>query len=257
MNQIQKALDGYFGPNAILNLEILTTTSTNPCFKASLCESTYFIKHLHRDMLEQDKRASLFDLQSQLAEHDIAPKPIAYLAKDKLWIEHWNSLTPACQSALNQEQLPELLAITQAKLHAIDIDCEKIDLKREWVRYLDMLPTTGELRSYETQQMEPILHSDTDLCFCHNDLQLEHIFLSESGSSVIDWEYAGVGHRSFDLCSTIKINNLTKEQQHHFLKCYATQAGMSFWVLAKRVEAMFPVLDFTYQLWHEGLSYNN
>jgi hypothetical protein len=41
------------------------------------------------------------------------------------------------------------------------------------------------------------------LCFTHSDLQTRHFFCTEAGPRIVDWEFAGLRHRLYDLACLI------------------------------------------------------
>ncbi|WLP85484.1 phosphotransferase family protein [Mycoplasma seminis] len=57
----------------------------------------------------------------------------------------------------------------------------------------------------------------------HNDLYIDNILLSQEGKIYfIDWEYASMGDKHFDLAYFICGTNLNEEQERYFLDCYDT-----------------------------------
>jgi thiamine kinase-like enzyme len=56
---------------------------------------------------------------------------------------------------------------------------------------------------------------------CHDDLLAANFLLTEGGGiKLVDWEYAGVGHRYFDLGNFAVNNELGPEQEEAFLAAY-------------------------------------
>jgi thiamine kinase len=66
--------------------------------------------------------------------------------------------------------------------------------------------------------MQDFKHIDDTLVLCHNDLHLDHI---RANDVCVDWEYAALGPRYFDVAMCIVINQLPPTAQTQLLKEYA------------------------------------
>ena len=53
---------------------------------------------------------------------------------------------------------------------------------------------------------------------CHNDMHVAHV---RSAQRCIDWEYAAIGPRYFDVAMCITINQICHSSQHAFINAYA------------------------------------
>jgi len=91
------------------------------------------------------------------------------------------------------------LSKTLSTLHAIPIQ----------QKYL--LPTTKQIH---------IQNVDYDPVLCHHDLNPKNIILDKEKVTLIDWEYAGINDRYFDLASAIVEFDLNDRQSNLFLKTY-------------------------------------
>ncbi|MFN8216628.1 MAG: choline kinase family protein [Solirubrobacterales bacterium] len=88
---------------------------------------------------------------------------------------------------------------------------------------------------------------------CHNDLLAANFIASAEGLRVVDWEYAGMGDRYFDLGNFAVNNQLDDEQEEAFLAAYLGQSPTAGEVAALRLmrfmsdfrEAMWAVLQGT------------
>jgi len=92
----------------------------------------------------------------------------------------------------------QLLAQTLQKLHSISIDSKPIELQID-------------TRNIDTYSKEYVL--------CHNDLNPQNIFFDDD-VKFIDWEYAGVNDKYFDLASVCVEFGLENEMQGVFLRGY-------------------------------------
>jgi thiamine kinase-like enzyme len=55
---------------------------------------------------------------------------------------------------------------------------------------------------------------------CHNDLLAANFINTPEGIRIVDWEYAGMGNRYFDLANFAINNELDEGQQHELLESY-------------------------------------
>ena len=55
---------------------------------------------------------------------------------------------------------------------------------------------------------------------CHNDLLANNLIVNGSGMRIVDWEYAGMGDRYFDLGNLAVNNGLGEEAEATFLEAY-------------------------------------
>ena len=92
----------------------------------------------------------------------------------------------------------KILAQTLRKLHSISIDAQPIRL-------------AIDSSIIDTYPKEYVL--------CHNDLNPKNIFFSED-VKFIDWEYAGVNDRYFDVACVCVEFRLEGKMQEVFLKSY-------------------------------------
>ncbi len=55
---------------------------------------------------------------------------------------------------------------------------------------------------------------------CHNDLLASNVLLDRANLRIVDWEYAGMGDRYFDLGNLVVNNGLTEDAQATLLEAY-------------------------------------
>jgi thiamine kinase-like enzyme len=60
---------------------------------------------------------------------------------------------------------------------------------------------------------------------CHNDLLAANFIATPNGIRIVDWEYAGMGNRYFDLANFAINNELDDDQQVGLLKAYFGEAS--------------------------------
>ena len=100
-----------------------------------------------------------------------------------------------------------LLADTLRKVHSIEIETKpiKIEIKNE----------SAEVK----KAWQIITQYDRELVLCHNDLNPKNILFSDE-VKFIDWEYAGVNDRYFDLACVCVEFKLKPIEEQYFLESY-------------------------------------
>lgn len=233
-----------------LVFEPISAKASNHVMKLVTSNAEYLVKTFTTDDLYTGDRQDIFNLQTQLHNADLATKPVLFDSALNLWVEKWVS---AKSKPLNRHLELESLASISADIHRFTPSrADTVNLPKSWRRYSKIIQTSAPFQeSMET--FEHLLARDTDKCFCHNDLSLSHIIHAEP-SIAVDWEYAGLGHRAFDLASTMKINNMNAREQEQFLQIYAARLTLDISQLSKKVSDMIPIVDFTYNLWHNAFN---
>ena len=103
-----------------------------------------------------------------------------------------------CDKLSTTESDLKILAHTLQKLHTIPIETKPIKLQTD---------------------TSPIDHYQKEYVLCHNDLNSQNIFFN-GDVKLIDWEYAGVNDRYFDMASVCVEFGLDEEMQKVFLDAY-------------------------------------
>ena len=173
----------------------------------------YIVRKLLRDDIDRDFE---WQVQNLVFEQGITAEPLVFDSQDGFMVfsflegEH-KSLevetsvpqkvkihsTGGSKLSTSENEL-KLLAKTLQKLHSITIDAEPIELQID----------TSIIECYPKEYV-----------LCHNDLNPQNIFFSED-IKLIDFEYAGVNDRYFDVASVCVEFGLDSEMQEMFLKAY-------------------------------------
>ena len=100
-----------------------------------------------------------------------------------------------------------LLAESLRKVHSLHIKAEPIKIKIQ--------NESDEAK----QALQIITRHDKELVLCHNDLNPKNILFSNE-VKFIDWEYAGVNDRYFDLACVCVEFELSPLEEQYFLESY-------------------------------------
>lgn len=93
------------------------------------------------------------------------------------------------------------------------------------------------------------LHNDTEKQVAsHNDLLLSSIYLKKDDEvAIVDWEYSGINHRSYDLAFLLVKLLPTLQEEELFLDAYDPDHKFN---LNFSVKLMKPIINFTFLLWN-------
>ncbi len=165
------------------------------------CNENYLVvadgvKYIVRKLLSDDiDRAFEWQVQHLAFEKGITAEPLVYDSENGLMI--FAFLEGEHKRQLDKSEL-KLLARTLQKLHSIKIDAKPIILDVD----------TGTIDRYQKEYV-----------LCHNDLNPQNIFFAED-AKLIDFEYAGINDRYFDLASVCVELTLSVEHEEEFLNYY-------------------------------------
>jgi len=154
------------------------------------------VKYIVRTLLRDDiDRAFEWQVQNLVFSKGITAEPLVFDSKDGFML--FSFLEGEHKSKLDENTL-KLLAKTLQKLHSITIDAEPKELQID----------TSSIECYPTEYV-----------LCHNDLNPQNIFFSDT-VKFIDWEYAGVNDKYFDVACVCVEFELNKKMQKVFLEAY-------------------------------------
>jgi aminoglycoside phosphotransferase (APT) family kinase protein len=165
------------------------------------CNENYLVvvdgvKYVVRKFLRDDiDREFEWKVQNLAYDEGITAEPLIYDSKHGFMV--FLFLEGEHKSKLDENEL-KFLAKTLQKLHSITIDAKPIKLHTD----------TSRVECYPKEYV-----------LCHNDLNPQNIFFSDE-LKFIDWEYAGVNDRYFDLACVCVEFVLDEGMQKIFLDAY-------------------------------------
>jgi thiamine kinase-like enzyme len=114
-----------------------------------------------------------------------------------------------------------------------------------WNRQVDFPPTIGEVMA-RLDRIESALKEPDPLCPCHNDLLPSNLIDDGSAVRIIDWEYAGMGDRWFDLGNLAANNEFDEAQEHALIDLYCGEVRPED---MRRLQLMRLASDLRESLW--------
>jgi thiamine kinase-like enzyme len=201
-------------------------------------------------------RQERFDMQLTLSNNGLAPKPI-YLSSDTgIYVEEWVQQHRSHMLLISDERHINSLASALTRIHRSKVKTKSLDLPADWLQYLTVLESPSsslvEEVTKQTQQWVTKLGSAPhDQVFCHNDLVWAHLCVPNN--IILDWEYAGIGNRYFDILSCAKVNGFNTQQCDLLLTAYAMQNNIPINQVNEGCLQQTSFVELTYQLWHHAV----
>lgn len=163
------------------------------------------IKYIARKLLREDiNRDFEWKIQKLAYEQGITAEPLVYDEVDGFMV--FEFLEGEHKKLVDKNDLTQL-AQTLKNLHSITMDTKPIKLQIKD----QSIELQKAFKSIEKYPKEYVI--------CHNDLNPKNIFFSDS-VKLIDWEYADINDRYFDLASVCVEFNLNEIRKRVFLKHY-------------------------------------
>lgn len=205
------------------------------------CNENYLVnsegkKYITRKLVRIDiDRRFEYKVQQLAFEKSITAEPLAFDEENSLMI--FEFLEAVHKSELNKNDL-KLLADTLQKLHNIKVDSAPIELHIN-NKSNEVEKAFGLIAKYPKEYV-----------LCHNDLNPQNIFF-QGEVKFIDWEYAGVNDRYFDLASVCVEFDLNKEDEEYFLRSYFTMKNEINYEKLKAYKVIYKALC---SQWFEALT---
>jgi thiamine kinase len=148
----------------------------------------------------------------------------------------------------------ERLARTMQRLHALTPSrgVRNVDLRETVEGYLHTLDERGSENPLRTEALRiraraaaKSLSAGSVACLCHNDAH--HLNIVDDGEvRLIDWEYAGVGERLFDLASACVYHDYDQAQRERLLSAYLTGRDAT---IERRLDIACWLFEYIRDLW--------
>ncbi len=173
-------------------------------------KNRYIVKKINKSLYGNTNKKLEFKIQLLAYRKGIAPKPIFLDVKNQIFISRY--LEGCHKEYLNKSKLKSL-AVSLNTLHNIKLHSKTFDIKRYFEKNSKMINSNLKLALLKFDRL------DKDLVLCHNDLNPGNILFSD-GIKFIDWEFASINDRYFDLCSIIIEFRLSPRDEHLLLNLY-------------------------------------
>ena len=188
----------------IENFSLLPTQGfCNDNYSFRMDNKTYLLRKFKEQTID---RKFEFKVQNLAYEQGIAAKAILLDEENGLMICEF--LEGHHKAVLEEGDLQKLAKLLQ-QLHSIQINSEALNLEDEF-----------NTQSEEIKEAFYIIkNAKVENVLCHNDLNPENILFSKD-VKLIDWEFASLNDKYFDLASLCVEFHLAEKEETYFLEAY-------------------------------------
>ncbi|NQZ28928.1 MAG: phosphotransferase [Mycoplasmatales bacterium] len=183
----------------------------NKTYKIENNKGNYFMKIKHFDGFNHKLN------YSEISKMDYVPNLIEETKEKLVWEFLENK-----ELILEKENL-KMMAKILYKLHNSNIKLPNSNHKARLEQYFEEIKNKkgipDEVYSFY-DKAESIIDNFDDTTPLHNDPWMNNFILSKDKIYLIDWEYASLGDKHFDLAFTIDGSYLSKKQEKIFLDAY-------------------------------------
>ncbi|UTJ07429.1 phosphotransferase [Arcobacter roscoffensis] len=239
-----------FGNQELLDLKILENQGVcNTIYKLQTSKKTYSIRVFKHTHTQKKKREIEFKIQNKAYKKDIGAKAYILDKKNSLMIcdfikgEHKEKLTKANIKAVVK---------TLKKLHSIKIKKKPYDLKKDFKNYEKLFKDRKikTLAKESLKQLHTLKRYKKDLVLCHHDLNQKNILFNQNKAFFIDWEFACINDRFFDLAALCIEFKLNDKQEKYLLKEYFKKVKKEH---KEKLKAYKKICTNLWILWFEAL----
>lgn len=206
--------------------------TTGKSYRIDTDQSQYVVKHFRADSDALLGPRAQFELLSQLADKNIAPRPAGYDEASGLLVTDYLGGVAAVPSDKLQgiDRLSEIVSILR-DLHAATADIKEFAPAEYADRYIARLGGYGQLSRQDKQRSDEFYDlasslDDETKCLCHNDLVSENILWGPS-PKLIDFDYAVLATPVLDLASLAVCNHFSEQCQSRLLADYLDGSEIS------------------------------
>lgn len=191
----------------------------NTIYKLTTDKKEFLIrvfKHNHQD---ENSREFEFLIQKKAYLKDIAAKPYLLDKSNSLMI--CDFLKGKHKNKLKKNDLNNLVD-TIKKLHKIKINQKIYSIKNDFKYYKRTLKDKKSKKVLKDsfQELKKIQKYKFKAVTSHHDLNVENVLFYKNSLKLIDWEFACVNDRFFDLANICFEFKLTKKEEKQVLKRY-------------------------------------
>lgn len=206
------------------------------------------VKWLGNDNFSGVDRRQQFYLQHQLADVGAAPRPLWLNDDETLWVERW-------EESSGIDLTPQDLALVLTQLHQLPVNAGPLNLSKRWQHYIEVAGLAEHtplfIQAMKLQeQLKASEQEAENYVLCHNDLLRGHVLRPfDSPPLVIDWEYAAMGNRYFDIAACCMINKFNQDESEALVRAYAKKMSLSATHALEHYRVHLDFVAITNELW--------
>jgi thiamine kinase-like enzyme len=207
--------------------EILGGGITNHNLKVSLDAEQYVLRIAGNGtgLLGIDRRVEL-DATRRAAALGVGPEVVDFVEPEGWLVTRFIDGQPVPLDRMRDPETLQRIAEALRSIHAGPPVAGRFDSFRVVETYLETALERGAAKPAEYEWAHGIAvgieaaRAGAEICFCHNDL-LNANFLDDGARiRIVDWEYAGMGDRFFDLANFAINHELDEAARAQLLEAY-------------------------------------
>ena len=216
-----------FENKKILKLEILKNQGVcNTLYKLQTPKENYIIrvfKYIHSD---NQSRKNEIKIQNKAYKKDIAAKVHIHDVNKSLMI--CDFIKGKHKNKLKTKDIKSLVQSLK-KLHDIKIKEKVYKIENDFNNYKKLLKDkeSKQMIKSSLKEFSKIKKYKFEKVLCHHDLNKHNILFNKNKAIFIDWEFACVNDKFFDLATICIEFNLNKSQENILLKKYLKKVKKS------------------------------
>lgn len=186
-------------------------------------------------------------------EINIAPEVVYFIKPEGYLVTRFLDSRPLPPEEISTPEMIKKVASTLKRIHAMPAISGKFDVFQVVSAYIETVRSyqvefPGDFNFIITRSQDAqaaLERAPYHPLPCHNDL-LNANFLFDGSVRILDWEYAGMGDKFFDLANFSVHHQLTDPQEHWLLDCYLDRVTPHDWARLKILKVMS---DFREAMW--------
>ena len=191
----------------------------NTIYKLDTSKKQYLIRVFKITHQDKKSRHHEFEIQKKAYKIGIAAKPYILDEKNSLMICDFLEGKHKCK--LKKNELNALVASIK-KLHQIKINKKTYKLKKDFENFRKILKDkkSQKLIRNSFKELKKLEKYKFEAVNTHHDLNINNVLFYKNKARFIDWEFARVNDRFFDIANICFEFKLSKKQEKQVLKRY-------------------------------------
>jgi thiamine kinase-like enzyme len=240
-------------PGRGVRFEALGGGITNHNAKVELDGEVYVLRVAGKDtdLLGIDRKVER-DASMAAAALGVGPDVIEFVEPEGWLVTRFIEGEPVPVERMREPANLRRVASALRAIHGGPAVSGSFDSFRVVERYLETALRCGGVEPDRYSWAHDIAHriestrAGNEPCFCHNDLLNANFIDDGERIRIVDWEYAGMGDRFFDLANFAINHELGPEERESLLRAYSGEAQLGD---TRALELMRFMSDFREAMW--------
>jgi thiamine kinase-like enzyme len=215
-------------PGGVRSLEPLSGGITNRNFKVELADGDTVVLRIggkDTELLGIDRHVEHVATRTAAAA-GLGPEVVAFVEPEGYLVTRFVEGSPVPEDEVRRPETLHAIAASLRRLHDSPAIVGRFDSFRVVEAYAatattrGIAPPAGYVAAKEVADRIEQARGPQPLVPCHNDLLNANFIADGERIWIVDWEYAGMGDRFFDLANFSVNHQLSEEQNEELLRAY-------------------------------------